>query len=170
MEFNKQTDDFPETFYTFIEIPAGSNMKYEYDEELENIKLDRILFTSMVYPTNYGFALNTKSKDGDPLDVLVISSASISSNTIVKCRAIGLLLMEDEAGTDNKIIAVPVDKVDPASSMIKTMDDIPQYLKDKIKHFFEHMKELEKGKFVRFKGFSNKDGAIKELKEASIKS
>ncbi|MBE5730225.1 inorganic diphosphatase [Candidatus Parvarchaeota archaeon] len=170
MEFNKQTDDFPETFYAFIEIPSGSNMKYEYDEELENIKLDRVLFTSMVYPINYGFALNTKSKDGDPLDVLVVSSVSISPGIIVKCRPIGLLLMEDEGGLDNKIIAVPIDKIDPASTNIKTADDLPQYLKDKTEHFFEHMKELEKGKFVKFKGFSGKADAEKELREALLKS
>ncbi len=170
MEFNKQTKDFPETFYAFIEIPSGSNMKYEYDEELENIKLDRVLFTSMVYPMNYGFVLNTKSKDGDPLDVLVVSSVSISPGVIVKCRPIGIALMEDEEGVDNKVISVPIDKIDPASANIKTADDLPQYLKDKMKHFFEHYKELEKGKFMKFKGFSSKDDAIKELKEALLKS
>ncbi|MCL4399282.1 inorganic diphosphatase [Candidatus Parvarchaeota archaeon] len=164
---SKQTKDFPETFYAFIEIPTGSNCKYEYDEELETIKLDRVLFTSMVYPTNYGFITSTKGKDGDPLDVMVISSVSIASGIVVKCRAVGIAEMSDEEGEDNKVIAVPVEKVDPFSSSIKTEADIPETLKQKIKHFFEHYKELEKGKFMKFHGFKGKEEAIAQIREAA---
>ena len=127
MDLTKQTKDFPETFYALIEIPVGSNCKYEYDEELEGIKLDRVLFTAMTYPTNYGFVLNTEGKDGDPLDVMVISSTPIASGMLVKCRAIGIAEMEDEEGQDNKVIAVPVEKVDPASSTLKETSDMPAY-------------------------------------------
>ena len=165
---SKQTDDFPETFYAMVEIPMGSNCKYEYKEDLETIVLDRVLFTSMVYPANYGFILQTKGKDGDPLDVLVFSSVPINSGIVVKCRTIGIAEMSDEEGEDNKVIAVPVDKVDPASSVIKTEADLPEYQKNKLKHFFEHYKELEKGKFMKFHGFKGKDEALKQIKEARL--
>ncbi|MCL5017782.1 MAG: inorganic diphosphatase [Candidatus Parvarchaeota archaeon] len=165
---SKQTDDFPETFYAMVEIPMGSNCKYEYKEDLETIVLDRVLFTSMVYPANYGFILQTKGKDGDPLDVLVFSSVPINPGIVVKCRTIGIAEMSDEEGEDNKVIAVPVDKVDPASSVIKTEADLPEYQKNKLKHFFEHYKELEKGKFMKFHGFKGKDEALKQIKEARL--
>ncbi|BAB60357.1 inorganic pyrophosphatase [Thermoplasma volcanium GSS1] len=166
---NKQTEDFPESFYVMIEIPMGSNCKYEYKEELDNIVLDRVLFTAMTYPANYGFALDTRGKDGDPLDVLVFSSVSINPGIIVRCRAIGVAEMNDEEGEDNKILAVPVDKVDPASSIVRNESDIPEYQKDKLKHFFEHYKELEKGKFMKFHGFKGRDEAVKQLAEARLK-
>ncbi|MDE1869849.1 MAG: inorganic diphosphatase [Candidatus Micrarchaeota archaeon] len=159
-----QTKDFPETFYAYIEISSGSSTKYEYDEEREVLMVDRYLFTAMNYPANYGFVMGTHGKDGDPLDVLVIS-APIANGAAIKCRAVGVLEMSDEAGVDPKLIAVPVDKVDPASSEINDIEDVPQYFKDKLKHFFEHMKELEKGKFVKVTGFNNKDEAKKILKD-----
>lgn len=168
MDLSKQTKDFPETFWSMIEIPAGSNCKYEYDEELDGIKLDRVLFTAMTYPTNYGFILNTEGKDGDPMDVMVIASTPIAPGMLVKCRAIGVAEMEDEEGSDNKIIAVPVDKVDPASQAIKEANDIPIYLKDKMKHFYEHYKELEKGKFMKFLGFKGREEALKQIKESAL--
>ena len=164
---SKQTKDFPETFYSMIEIPMGSNCKYEFNEELEMIALDRILYTSMVYPTNYGFILNTKGKDGDPMDVLIMSSVSISPGIVVKCRAIGIAEMNDEEGSDNKIIAVPVEKVDPYSAGLKDASDISEAEKNKIKHFFERYKELEKGKFMKFLGFKGRDEALKQIKEAA---
>ncbi|MDP8012952.1 MAG: inorganic diphosphatase [Nanoarchaeota archaeon] len=169
MEFKKQTDDFPNTFYAFIEIPQGSNAKYEYKEDMEAIVLDRVLFTSMVYPTNYGFIPLTQGKDGDPLDVLVISSVPINPGMLIKCRAVGVAEMEDEEGPDNKILAVPIEKVDPAFSNVKNIDSVPQYLKDKIKHFFEHYKELEKGKFMKFKDFADLASALDQIKEATVK-
>ncbi len=168
MNLTVQTKDFPETFYAMIEIPAGSGYKYEFDEELEAIKLDRILFTAMTYPMNYGFILDTEGKDGDPMDVLVYSSASIAPGIVVKCRPIGVAEMNDEEGSDNKIIAVPVDKVDPQSAQISSSADLPEYTKERIKHFFEHYKELEKGKFMKFLGFKGKEEAIKQIKESRV--
>ena len=168
MKFNIQTEDFPETFYAFIEIPQGTSSKLEYKPELDNIVLDRILFTSMVYPTNYGFILNTQAKDGDPLDVLVIASVPIPSGTIVKCRAVGIAQMSDEEGSDNKVMAVPVEKVDAMSASIKDINSFGDPLKDKIKHFFQHYKELEKGKFMTFRGYAGRDEAIKEIKESLL--
>ncbi len=168
MKFNEQTDDFPETFYAYIEIPQGTSNKLEYKPELDNIVLDRILFTSMVYPTNYGFVLDTKAKDGDPLDILVISSSPIPSGAIVKCRAIGIAEMSDEEGSDNKVMAVPVDKVDPASKSMQDIDDVPEYLKEKIKHYFLHYKELESGKFMDFHDFKPKKDALAQIKESRL--
>ncbi len=168
MDLSQQTKDFPETFYAFVEIPAGSNCKYEFKEDLEAVALDRVLYTSMVYPTNYGFILNTEGKDGDPMDVLVMSSVSIASGIIVKCRAVGVAEMNDEEGSDNKILAVPVDKVDPAMSSIKDATDIPEHTKEKLKHFFEHYKELEKGKFMKFLGIKGREEALKQIKEAKL--
>ncbi|OJI07428.1 Inorganic pyrophosphatase [Candidatus Micrarchaeum sp.] len=168
MNFSKQTDNFPETFYAFIEIPQGSGIKYEYKEDLEAVVVDRFLFTSMTYPTNYGFALGTKGKDGDPLDVLVMSQVPISSGMVIKVRPIGIAVMSDEEGSDNKVIAVPVEKVDPAFSSYKDAQDIPEFMKNKIKHFFEHYKELEKGKFMKFEKFESREEAMKELKESRV--
>jgi inorganic pyrophosphatase len=168
MNFSKQTDNFPEAFYAFIEIPQGSGIKYEYKEDLEAVVVDRFLFTSMTYPTNYGFALGTKGKDEDPLDVLVMSQVPISSGMVIKVRPIGIAVMSDEEGSDNKVIAVPVEKVDPAFSSYKDAQDIPEFMKNKIKHFFEHYKELEKGKFMKFEKFESREEAMKELKESRV--
>ncbi|MDE1856781.1 MAG: inorganic diphosphatase [Candidatus Micrarchaeota archaeon] len=162
---DKQTNDFPETFYSFIEIQANTNEKYEYDHELDALVLDRFLYTSMVYPTNYGSILGTKAKDGDPLDVLVIS-APIQRGCAIKCRAVGLLEMNDEEGVDHKILAVPVEKVDPSSASIRDIGDLPQHFKDRLKHFFEHYKELEKGKFVKLGAFKGKAEAIALIRES----
>jgi inorganic pyrophosphatase len=134
----------------------GSNCKYEYNEKLESIILDRVLFTPMKYPANYGMILKTQGKDGDPLDVLLISSAAIQPGILVKSRAVGLAEMRDEEGIDDKVIAVPVDEVDPNSETIRDIEDIPQFQKNIFKHFFEHYKELESGKFMEFIGFTGK--------------
>ncbi|MCW1292110.1 MAG: inorganic diphosphatase [Candidatus Rehaiarchaeum fermentans] len=161
-----QTDDFPETFYSIIEIPMGSSIKYEYKEGIGMVA-DRFLYTSMVYPFNYGFIPGTKGEDGDPLDVLVISSLPVNTGVAIKCKAIGLGLMEDEEGVDYKIIAVPVEKVDPYIQY-KEIQDVPQLIKDKIKHFFEHYKELEKGKWVKFTGFDSKAKALEIIKTHKV--
>ncbi|MEM0127562.1 MAG: inorganic diphosphatase [Thermoplasmatales archaeon] len=162
------TEDFPETFYALVEISEGSKNKYEYHEDVGSIVLDRILFTPMNYPTNYGMILGTKAKDGDPLDVLIISSSPILSGILVKCRPIGIAEMHDEEGEDNKVMAVPVDKVDPNSSTIRSIEDVPEYFKRIIRHFFEHYKELEENKFMKFKGFGSREKAIEEIKASAI--
>lgn len=158
--------ELPDKINVFIEIPQGSFVKYERDEESGFIFVDRFMFTSMSYPFNYGFVPNTKAKDGDPVDVLVISSYSVVPGTVIKSRVIGMLEMEDEEGIDNKIIALPIEKVDPFYAHIKDIDDLPQAIKDKIKHFFERYKELEKGKWVRVNKFLGKDEAVKEIEQA----
>ena len=166
MNMSIQTKDYPDTFYVFVEIPEGSGIKYELKEDIEAIVADRFLFTSMVYPTNYGFVVGTEGKDNDPVDVLVIASKPIASGMVVRCRAIGKAVMDDEEGPDNKILAVPIEKVDPYSAAYNEVNDIPKSMQDMIKHFFEHYKELEKGKFMRFKSFDTKASAIAELKES----
>lgn len=163
-----QTKDFPDTFYAYIEIQAGSSTKYEYNEDLEALAVDRFLFTSMSYPANYGFVVNTKGKDGDPIDVLVFSQP-IANGAVIKCKPIGVLEMSDEEGIDHKLIAVPVEKVDINSTGINDIADISQATKDRVKHFFEHYKELEKGKFVKVENFKNKAEAKKILKEGQKK-
>ncbi|MGC9079615.1 MAG: inorganic diphosphatase [Nanopusillaceae archaeon] len=156
----------PEDIYVFIEIPKGSNIKYEYDEEDKVIKIDRILYTAMFYPFNYGFIPETLEEDGDPLDVLVVSYDVFLPGTVLRARPIGVLITEDEEGIDRKIIAVPHDKIDPRFSNVKDIKDLPESILNQIKHFFEHYKELEPGKFVKVKEFRNKEEAFKIVKEA----
>lgn len=168
MNLKEQTGDFPATFFAYIEISQGNNMKYEYKEELAGLVLDRILSTSMIYPANYGFIPLTKGNDGDPLDVLVISSFPIDHGIIVRSRAIGVAEMEDEEGIDDKIIAVPIEKIDPNSKGLYDVRDIPEHYKESIRHFFEHYKELESGKFMKFKGFASKENALGIIKKASL--
>jgi inorganic pyrophosphatase len=156
----------PELVNVFIEIPMGSNIKYEYDEEEEVLKVDRILYTSMFYPFNYGFIPGTMSEDGDPLDILVISNYPFIPGTVVEARPVGLIYMTDEEGVDKKIIAVPKDKVDPTFSNIKDVTDIPDAIKNKLVHFFEHYKELEPGKWVKISGWGTAQEAKEEIKKA----
>ncbi|MGC8587971.1 MAG: inorganic diphosphatase [Hydrogenobaculum sp.] len=156
----------PDDIYAFIEIPKDSNIKYELDKESGVIFVDRVLFTAMYYPFNYGFIPNTLAEDGDPADILVISDFSAVTGSVIRCSLVGMLEMEDEAGIDTKFLAVPHKKVDPSFSHIKDVDGIPEHIKDKIKHFFEHYKELEQGKWVKIKNFISKEKASEELKKA----
>ena len=133
----------------FIEIPANSSVKYEVDEESGMLMADRFLHTQMTYPTNYGFITGTKGKDGDPVDVLVLSSQAVVPGVGIKGHVIGMLEMEDEEGVDTKILAVPEKKFDPIYGLWESIDDVPQHIKDRIKHFFDHYKDLEPGKFVK---------------------
>jgi len=149
-----------------IEIPKGSHIKYEYDMESGFIKVDRKLFTAMYYPCNYGFLLNTLEKDGDPLDVLVLGENPLAPLSLIKVIPVGVLQTEDEEGHDSKIVAIPTSKIDPSFSTVNDIEDVPQHLKDQIKHFFEHYKELEKDKFVKISGWERKDSAIKKISEA----
>src|SRR3989338_3244717 len=147
---------FPEEINVFVEIPQGSSIKYELDKESGVIFVDRFMYTAMAYPFNYGFIPNTKADDGDPVDVLVISSEPVHPGVVIASRPIGMLEMEDEAGIDTKILAVPTAKVDPFMAHISDIDDIDETTKEKIRHFFEHYKELEKGKWVKLKNFKNR--------------
>ena len=156
----------PDEVNVVIEIPLGSNIKYEYDKEEGIIKVDRVLYTSMVYPFNYGFVPGTLEEDGDPIDVLVISDYTLFPGTVIEARPVGILYMRDEEGEDAKIIAVPKDKTDPRYSNIKDIIDLPQATKDKINHFFEHYKELEPGKWVKVSGWGGVTEAKARINEA----
>jgi inorganic pyrophosphatase len=159
----KQT---PDQCIVMVEIPKGSNIKYEYDTESGFIVVDRKLFTSMYYPCNYGFILNTLEKDGDPIDVLVLGETPFVPLSLIKVIPIGVLQTEDEEGHDSKIVAIPTSKIDPSFSTVSDIKDVPQHLKDQIKHFFEHYKELEKGKFVKILGWEGRQSAIKKISDA----
>lgn len=162
----------PEDVNVIIEIPKGSNVKYELDEETGVISVDRILFTAMFYPFNYGIIPQTLMPDGDPADVLVLTEEPLLPGTVIRVRPIGVLEMEDEEGIDHKIIAVPISKVDPRYEKIKDINDVPEAVLNKIKHFFEHYKELEPGKWTKVRNFYGADkakdmilDAIKRFKE-----
>ena len=156
----------PEDIYVVIEIPQGSSIKYEVDKESGAVFVDRFLFTATYYPFNYGFIPNTLAEDGDPTDVLVISSQPVVPGSVIRSRPIGMLEMEDEEGIDTKIIAVPVSKLDKTFDDIKEVSDLPQATLDKIKHFFEHYKELEPGKWVKVREFKSSEIAKEDIKKS----
>jgi len=156
----------PDQVNVLIEIPQGSNVKYELDKEENVIKVDRILYTAMFYPFNYGFIPGTLEEDGDPLDVLVISNYPLMPGSVIEVRPVGMLFMRDEKGEDVKIIAVPMDKIDPTFSNIKDINDVPDAIKNKITHFFEHYKELEPGKWVKVSGWGNASQAKERINKA----
>lgn len=137
-----------------IEVPLGGEpVKYELDKESGAMFVDRFLHTSMSYPCNYGFVPHTLSDDGDPIDVLVAGTQAVVPGAIVRARPIGVLLMEDEAGHDEKILAVPVDALHPFYSNVTSYRSLPEILREQIAHFFEHYKDLEHGKWVKVTGW-----------------
>ena len=154
----------PEDVYVVIEIPQGSGVKYELDKETGVLFVDRFLFTAMYYPFNYGFIPQTLAEDGDPVDVLVVSRERVIPGCVMRVRPIGVLEMRDEEGPDTKVIAVPHSKIDPTYDNVKTVSDLPDVVRDRIKHFFEHYKELEPGKWVKVEGFRGLQTAIEEIK------
>ncbi|MBK6897582.1 MAG: inorganic diphosphatase [Alphaproteobacteria bacterium] len=140
----------PEDINVIIEIPQGGHpVKYEMDKKSGAMFVDRFLHTSMIYPGNYGFIPHTLSEDGDPCDVMVVGQSPVVPGAIIRSRPIGVLLMEDEKGLDEKVLAVPVDKLHPFYSKVKSYVDLPEILTEQIAHFFEHYKDLEKGKWVK---------------------
>lgn len=149
----------PEKLQAVIEIPYGSNVKYEIDKESGAVVVDRVMYSAMFYPANYGFVPNTLADDGDPADILVLNEYPLQAGSVIKCRLIGVLVMEDEAGMDEKFLAVPVSKIDPRYENIKDFEDLPSATLDKIKNFFETYKILEPNKWVKVKDFKNKDEA-----------
>ena len=133
-----------------IEIPIGGvPVKYELDKTSGAMFVDRFLHTAMFYPGNYGFIPHTLSEDGDPCDILVVSNVAVVPGAVIRCRPVGALLMQDEAGMDEKVLAVPVDDLHPFYSNIRNYTDLPSVLIEQIAHFFEHYKELEQGKWVK---------------------
>lgn len=159
----KPGNDAPNDINVIIEIPEGCMVKYEMDKDAGVIAVDRFVRTTMGYPANYGFVPNTKSGDGDPVDVMVLCSQPLHPGVMVNVKPIGLLEMEDESGVDAKVVAVPSEKSDPLYGVMNDVADIPEPVKAKIKHFFEHYKELEPGKWVKLKEWKGKDVAAKEV-------
>lgn len=159
--------NFPENINVVIEIPANTpGIKYEFDKPSGAIFVDRFLQTPMHYPANYGFVPNTLSGDGDPTDVLVISRYTLMPGCVVEAKPIGVLITEDEKGMDEKIIAVPSDSVSKEYQDVNDIADLPKLIIEQISHFFEHYKDLEKGKFVKVTGIKG----AKEAKEILMKS
>jgi len=156
----------PEKVNALIEIPYGSNIKYELDKQSGAILVDRVLYSAMFYPANYGFIPNTLADDGDPIDILVLNEYPVQAGSVIKCRLIGVLIMEDEAGMDEKLLAVPTSKIDPRYNDIKSWKDLPKATLDKIKNFFETYKILEPNKWVKLKDFQDANEAEALLDKA----
>ena len=155
--------NIPEEVNVVVEIPQGGSVKYEMDKDSGAIMVDRFAYTAMFYPFNYGFIPHTLAKDGDPVDVLVISTYPVYPGAVIPSRVVGMLEMEDEEGIDTNIIAGPTKKVDPFFSKVEDIGDIDEPTKAKIKHFFEHYKEIEPNKWVKVKDFLPKLRAFAEI-------
>ncbi len=156
----------PQQINVLVEIPQDSLVKYEMDKKSGYIFVDRFAFTTMGYPANYGFVPNTQAGDGDPVDVLVLSVRAVHPGTVIPATPIGLLEMEDESGIDTKVIAVPPTKVDPFYGKFTDIKHMPEAELARIKHFFEHYKELEPGKWVKVRGWQGKDAALEEIQKS----
>jgi inorganic pyrophosphatase len=158
----------PDEFNVVIEIPMNADpVKYEVDKDTGAVFVDRFMLTAMHYPCNYGYIPQTISDDGDPADVLVITPFPIQVGAVVRARAIGVLNMDDEAGGDAKLLAVPVDKLYPPYRHIQSANDLPEEDRARIQHFFEHYKDLEKGKWVKVKGWDGPEAARAEIRASA---
>ena len=146
-----------------IEIPLGSQVKYEFDKETGLLRMDRVLYTSFTFPFNYGFVPQTIAKDGDPIDIVILSSKSFYSLSLVRCRIIGLLKIKDSEVEDDKIIAVPIGE--PEYDQVKSIKQIPKHIKKLIEHFYSHYKDLE-GKKVKVIGWFSREKAKQLLKKS----
>ena len=154
----------PDTFNVIIEIPMNADpIKYEVDKDSGALFVDRFMGTAMHYPTNYGYVPQTIAGDGDPVDVLVMTPFPLPAGVVIPCRAIGILMMEDEGGMDGKVLAVPTEKILPSYGKIKSLQDLHELQLQQIAHFFEHYKDLEKGKWVKVKGWEGVEAAAKEI-------
>jgi len=150
-----------------IEIPAGgAPVKYEIDKASGAMFVDRFLHTAMFYPCNYGFVPHTLANDGDPLDVLVAGPVPVVPGAVLRSRPVGVLIMEDDKGEDEKLLAVPVDALHPYYSNISSYRSLPQILLDQIAHFFQHYKDLEPGKWVKIKRWGEAEEATRLITEA----
>ena len=158
--------DPPREVNVIIEVPVGGEpIKYEMDKDAGTLIVDRFLYTAMRYPGNYGFIPHTMSGDGDPCDVLIANTRAIVPGAVMSVRPVGVLLMEDEAGGDEKIIAVPSTKLTRRYTGIKTHSDLPEITLQQIQHFFEHYKDLEAGKWVKVLRWGGPQDAFKLIEE-----
>ena len=165
--------DPPREVNVIIEVPVGGEpIKYEMDKDAGTLIVDRFLYTAMRYPGNYGFIPHTLSNDGDPCDVLVANTRAIVPGAVMACRPVGVLLMEDESGGDEKIICVPTSKLTQRYDKVKTYSDLPDITLHQIQHFFEHYKDLEPNKWVKPVGWGDAAAAKKLIVEgiARVKS
>lgn len=166
MSFNEINPgkDVPHDINVIIEIPTqGDPVKYEVDKDSGLLAVDRFMATAMYYPCNYGYVPCTLSEDGDPVDVLVVTPTPLLSGSVIRCRPIGLLQMVDEHGPDAKILAVPIDKLTTLYKNVKSHEDMPPQLLAMIRHFFEHYKDLEAGKWVKIEGWHGPEVAKTEI-------
>lgn len=157
----------PEDINVIVEVPYGGEpVKYEMDKEAGTVVVDRILYTSMRYPGNYGFVPHTISDDGDPIDVLIANKRPLIPGSVINCRPIGILHMTDEAGGDEKLVAVPSPKVSTMYKDVHTLEDLPKLLVEQIAHFFERYKDLEDGKWVKIDRWGGADEAQQAIVSA----
>src|SRR3989338_6824948 len=157
----------PNQVNVIIEVPMNADpVKYEMDKDSGAIFVDRFIATAMYYPCNYGFIPGTLSEDGDPADVLVVSDYPIVPGAVISAKPVGVLIMEDEKGMDEKILAVPGKKLNSQYENVESYKELPESLINKIKHFFEHYKDLEKGKWVKVTGFEDAAKARQLIQEA----
>ena len=157
----------PDDLNVIVEVGVGGEpIKYEMDKASGTLFVDRFLYTPMRYPGNYGFVPHTLSDDGDPIDVLIANTRPIAPGAVMNCRPVGVLLMEDDGGHDEKIIAVPGSKLTKRYDGVKDIGDLPQITLDQIRHFFEHYKDLEPGKWVKVKGWGDAAMARRLIQEA----
>jgi len=154
----------PEDINVIIEVPQHADpVKYELDKESGAFFVDRFMHTAMHYPCNYGFVPNTLSDDGDPVDVLVVSKFALITGCVINCRPIAMLRMEDEAGMDAKVLAVPSSQLKPSFDNVSGPEDIDPFLLKQIEHFFQHYKDLESNKWVKLDGWGDATEAKKEV-------
>ncbi len=159
----------PNKVNVIIEIPYGSNIKYEIDKESGLVAVDRVLYGAMFYPANYGFVPNTLADDGDPVDILVLNEYPLQAGSMIASRLIGVLIMEDESGMDEKLIALPVSKIDPTFDKIQSLDDLPKITLDRIKNLYGTYKSLEPNKWVKVREYKDKSVA-QAILDKSIKA
>lgn len=156
--------NLPHDIHVIVEIPMDADpIKYEVDKDSGAIFVDRVLSTPMRYPCNYGYMPQTLCGDGDPLDVLIVMPIPLIPGSVIACRPVGLMRMTDENGEDAKIIAVPNAKVFPAYQHVRDITDVAESTRARIRHFFEHYKDLEQGKWVRMDGWGNCNAAHEEI-------
>ncbi|MDP2356511.1 MAG: inorganic diphosphatase [Beijerinckiaceae bacterium] len=157
----------PQEVNVVIEVPIGGEpIKYEMDKASGALIVDRFLYTAMRYPGNYGFIPHTLSEDGDPCDVIVANTRAVIPGAVMSCRVVGVLLMEDEAGGDEKILAVPSNKLTRRYENVNNYIDLPEITLQQIEHFFSHYKDLEKNKWVRVLGWGDAEKAFQIINEA----
>jgi inorganic pyrophosphatase len=160
-------DNVPNDINVIIEIPARSDpVKYELDKTTGAMFVDRFMTTAMHYLCNYGYVPHTLSKDGDPVDVLVLTTYPLIPGSVIKCRPVGVLKMTDESGDDAKVLAVPADRLCRDYRGVQDFRDLPEVLMEQIAHFFEHYKDLDEGKWVRVEGWGGVDEAKQEILES----